>query len=46
MKSAFVQGFKAFTKQVRENRLEMAIRTVKKNGYEVELPKPVKATSK
>lgn len=44
MKSAFVSAFKAFTKQVRDNRLELAIKTVEKNGYEVALPKPVKVS--
>ena len=46
MKLAVVEGFKAFAKQVRQNRLEMAMNLVKKNGYEVNLPKPVKVTSK
>ena len=35
MKSALLTAFKAFVSQVRENNLEMAKKTVERNGYQV-----------
>lgn len=45
MKSALIQGFKAFVSQVRQNVFEVAKTTCEKNGYEVN-KKPVKPTKK
>jgi hypothetical protein len=40
MKSALVQGFKAFVSQARANRIEHARNICTKAGYSVEEPKP------
>lgn len=47
MKSALVQGFKAFVSQVRQNRLEYATSICEKAGYVVKpAEKPAKAEKK
>lgn len=40
MKSAFVSAFKAFVSQLRENKFEMAKKTVMNNGYKVVKDEP------
>lgn len=47
MKSALVQGFKAFVSQVRQNRLEHATNICEKAGYVVQpAEKPAKSAEK
>ena len=42
MKSALLTAFKAFVSQVRENNLELAKKTVERNGYQVVKPETKK----